>query len=412
MKKKKVKSKKKRIGKNKTRSKKIKKPKIKKPKIKKSKIRKRRTILKKKKYKNKKSIKKLKKKITKKPIDRLRSIKLPKLKLKKIKLIRFRPKKKQIFKIQKKIRQATEASFQKVINFILTPFFRAYDNYFENKKIKKLEKISFEKKEREREIIKTEKKILEDKKKELYFEKKLEKERKDDLKKFIQEGQAQLRKELQVKKRKLYESMQIQRKLDMFAKREARECASLETLALKENISEYKTVQDAIERIRIKYKLIRENKIRERIASLGIEVESQDTREDLYRKEKEFNEKRLQVEIVLESFFRSAQSLVFAINRRHLPKQSDVLRTIDKRWDENLFYVRYDNEIEENWIFLVYLEDDQKTIAVEDKSDEQKNIVKKFNTNQVFAYSDFLTDRIVAHIDRAYKKKDKNNKLN
>ena len=352
-----------------------------------------------------KKIKKTRK--IKQPLDRLKAIKLSKFKLKKIKVPKIKLKRKQIAKIRKYTSQITKLGFQKVVNFLLTPIFRAYDNYFENKKIKRLEKIAFEKKERERQIKEEEQKLIEDKKRELQFEKKLERERKYDLRKFIQEGQAQLRKDLQDKKRKLYEGMQIQRKLDQFAKREAKEVAGLEHMALRENISEYRTVQEAIERIRLKYKQIRENKIRKRIGDLGIHVEDQDTREDLFRKEKEFNEKRLQVEIVLESFFRSAQSLVFQINKRWLPKQSEILRVIDRRWEENLFYIRYDTEIEDNWIFLIYLEDDdtdKKTIAVEDKSDESKNIVKKFSTNEVFAYSDFLTDRIVAHLDRLFQK--------
>ena len=133
------------------------------------------------------------------------------------------------------------------------------------KKSKDWKKIAFEKKERERQIKEEEQKLIEDKKRELQFEKKLERERKYDLRKFIQEGQAQLRKDLQDKKRKLYEGMQIQRKLDQFAKREAKEVAGLEHMALRENISEYRTVQEAIERIRLKYKQIRENKIRKRI---------------------------------------------------------------------------------------------------------------------------------------------------
>ena len=175
-------------------------------------------------------------------------------------------------------------------------------------------------------------------------------------------------------------------------------------LAIKENIAEYKNVQEAIERIRLKYKLIRENKIKERIEALGISVESGDKREDLYRKEKEFNEQRLQVEIVLESFFRSSQSLIFQINKRWLPKKSEILRVIDRRWEENLFYIRYDDEIEENFIFLIYLEDNNKTITIEDKSDESKHVVKKFETNMVFSFSDYLTDRIVAHLDRLFQK--------
>ena len=368
----------------------------------------------KKKLRTKRKIKKIRAKKIKKtrkikrPLDRLKAIKLSRFKLKKIKVPKIKLKRKQMAKIQKYTGQIIKLSFQKVVNFLLAPIFRAYDNYFENKKIKRLEKIAFEKKERERQIKEEEQKLIEDKKRELQFEKKLERERKYDLRKFIQEGQAQLRKDLQDKKRKLYESMQIQRKLDQFAKREAKEVAGLEHMALRENISEYRTVQEAIERIRLKYKQIRENKIRKRIGDLGIHVEDQDTREDLFRKEKEFNEKRSQVEIVLESFFRSAQSLVFQINKRWLPKQSEILRVIDRRWEENLFYIRYDNEIEDNWIFLIYLEDDdtdKKTIAVEDKSDESKNIVKKFNTNEVFAYSDFLTDRIVAHLDRLFQKR-------
>ena len=353
-----------------------------------------------------KKIKKTRK--IKQPLDRLKAIKLSKFKLKKIKVPKIKLKRKQIIKIQKYTVQITKLSFQKVVNFILTPIFKAYDNYFENKKIKKLEKIAFEKKESERQIKEKEQKLIEDKKREFQFEKKLERERKYDLAKFIQFGQAELRKSLQDKKRKLYESMQIQRKLDQFAKREAKEVANLEQIALRENISEYRTVQEAIEKIRLKYKQIRENKIKERIENLGVQVSDQDTREDLYRKEKEFNEKRLQVEIVLESYFRSAQSLVFQINKRWLPKRSEILRVIDRRWEENLFYIRYDNEIEDNWIFLIYLEEgntDKKTIAVEDKSDESKNIVKKFSTNEVFAYSDFLTDRIVAHLDRLFQKR-------
>ena len=395
------KKKKKSLKKNIAKKRKIKK-KLYKVYFKKKKIKHKRNIKKKKQNKRKKTTK-----LRRQPLDRLKSLKfsLPKIKKTKFKL-KF--KKKQISKIRKQTAKITKISLQKIANYILRPFFVAYDSYFENKKLKKLAKIALDKKEEEKKIKEYEKQKIDEKRKELQFEIKLERERKNDLKKFIQEGQAQLRKELQEKKRKLYESMQVQRKLDQFAKREANEIANLERLSLKENISEYRSVQEAIERIRFKYKQIRENKIKERIEALGITVESGDTREDLYRKEKEFNEKRLQVEIVLESFFRSAQSLVFQINKRWLPKKSEILRVIDRRWEENLFYIRYDNEVEDNWIFLIYLEDnntDSKTITIEDKSDESKNILKKFNTNEVFAYSDFLTDRIVGHLDRIFKKK-------
>ena len=79
-------------------------------------------------------LKKLKGKVVKKPIDRLLAIKIPKLKLKKIKVLKFKFKKKTIYKVKKKAGEITKITFQKVVNFVLTPIFRAYDNYFENKK--------------------------------------------------------------------------------------------------------------------------------------------------------------------------------------------------------------------------------------------------------------------------------------
>ena len=113
-----------------------------------------RKIKKNKSYKKKTRIKsktnKIKKKIVKKPVDRLLAIKLPKIKLNKIKVPKIIIKKKKLLKIKKQASLFTSTSFQKVINFILTPIFRAYDNYSENKKIQRLEKIAFDKKEIER----------------------------------------------------------------------------------------------------------------------------------------------------------------------------------------------------------------------------------------------------------------------
>ena len=73
-----------------------------------------------------------------------------KFKFKKIKLPKFSFKKKRINRIKKKASEITKSNFQKAINFILTPIFRVYDNYFENKKIKQLEKIEREQKEKTR----------------------------------------------------------------------------------------------------------------------------------------------------------------------------------------------------------------------------------------------------------------------
>ena len=375
---------------------------------------------KKKKPQKKKKIKKFKKrrkvkskKKIKKSSSRTRKINKRRKKVRKI------SKKKRTLKIKSKIKLPKillktpkfnlfeKLSFQGTINWLLQPIFRAYDNYLESKRIKKMEKMAFEKKEKEREKKLQTQLRLEEKKKELQFEKKLEIERKKDLKRFISEGQALLRKQKSDERRKLYETMQIQRRLDQFVKREKNEIFNLERYALREQISEYQTVQESIDKIRKKYQTIRETKVRENYRSMGISVEDTDTKEDLYEKHRLFEEQRKKVELVLESFFRSAQSLIFQLNRRWIPKNLEILRVIDKRWEENLFYIKLDSEIEDNWLMLIYLEDsnpDKQTIVVEDKTSE-KYMTKKFTTSSIFSYSDWMVDRWTQFLDREFKKK-------
>jgi hypothetical protein len=377
-----------------------------------------RKIIKKKLFKNRKKIKKkfkikkfkkikLKKiKKIKQPLDRLRSIKIPKFKLKKFKIVKF--KKKQIIKFKKNISQFTKFNFQKIINFILTPFFKAYDNYFENKKIKRLEKITFEKNEKEKRIKQEEKLILESKQRELKYEEKLARERSIDLKKFIRQEQAILRREQAEKRRHFLEQIKLDKKIKSFRKRELEEIKSLEKLALKEHREDYRLVEERLEKIKEKYRLIREQKIRERVESLGVEITDTDTKEDILQKEKDFAAHRQTIELVLESFYRSANSLVFQLNKRYIPKHKSILRVIDRRYESNECFIRYDDSPDEDWLILIYLEDsDAKKgkIVVENKTNPEKHETKSFETKEIFTYSDYLVDSMTAHIDRERQKK-------
>ncbi len=356
----------------------------------------------------KKKAKKSKKKAIKKPIDRLRSIKLPKFKLKRIRILKFKFKKKQVSKIKKQASQATKASFQKFVNFILTPVFRAYDNYFENKKIKQLQKIMLEKKEQDRKKKEEEKFNLEAKQRELKYEEKLAKERSLDLKKFIRKEQAILRQEQAKKRRQFLEEIKLDKKIKSFRKRELEEIKNLEKLALKEKRDDYRFVEERLEKIKEKYRLIREQKIRERVESLGVEISDTDSKEDILKKEKEYAEQRHIIELVLESFYRSANSLVFQLNKRYIPKHKSILRVIDRRYESNECFIRYDDSPDEDWLILIYLEDsDAKKgkIVVENKADNEKHETKSFDTKDIFAYSDYLVDAMTAHIDRERQKK-------
>ena len=128
----------------------------------------------------------------------------------------------------------------------------------------------------------------------------------------------------------------------------------------------------------------------------------------MQKKEKEYAEHRQTIELVLESFYRSANSLVFQLNKRYIPKYKSILRVIDRRYESNECFIRYDDSPDEDWLILIYLEDsDAKKgkIVVENKANPEKHETKSFETREIFTYSDYLVDAMTAHIDRERQKK-------
>ena len=362
---------------------------------------------KKKKLKSRKKAKKTK--ITKKT-KKSRKTKKKHRKSRKKKKIRVRKKAKRIRipKLKEERKHLIKLGFQKVINFVLQPFFRAYDDYREKRKIEKLRKIALEKKERERQIKEERRLRYEAKQRELRDEIKLAKTREQDLKKFIRQEQAILRKEQAEKRRRFLEEIKLEKKIESFRKRELQEIKNLEKIALQEERDDYKQVEARLEKIKDKYRLIREQKIKERVESLGVEISDADTKEDLLQKEKEYAEHRKTIELVLESFYRSANSLVFQLNKRYIPKHKSILRVIDRRYESNECFIRYDDSPDEDWLILIYLEDsDAKKgkIVVENKANPEKHETKSFATKEIFTYSDYLVDAMTAHIDRERQKK-------
>ena len=311
-------------------------------------------------------------------------------------------------KLKKQRKQPMKLSFQKVINFVLRPIFRAYDDFREKRKIEKLRKIALEKKERERQIKEEERLRYEAKQQELRDEVKLARERSIDLKKFIRQEQAILRREQAQKRLRFLEEIRLEKKIESFRKRELQEIKHLEKLALQEQREDYRPVEERLEKIKEKYRLIREQKIRERVESLGVEISDTDTKEDLLQKEKQYAEHRQTIELVLESFYRSANSLVFQLNKRYIPKHKSILRVIDRRYESNECFIRYDDSPDEDWLILIYLEDsDAKKgkIVVENKANPEKHETKSFETKDIFTYSDYLVDVMTTHIDRERQKK-------
>jgi len=352
------------------------------------------------KIKKRKKTKKVKKK--KQPLDRLKSIKFPKIK--KIRILKTKIKKRKDLNIKKRLGQMAI----KLINAALYPLFRAYDDFREKRKIQKLRKIAIEKKEKERQIKEERRLRYEAKQQELRDEIKLARERSHDLKKFIRQEQAILRREQAEKRLRFLEEIRLEKKIESFRKRELQEIKNLEKLALREQREDYRPVEERLEKIKEKYRLIREQKIRERVESLGIEISDTDTKENLLQKEKEYASHRQTIELVLESFYRSANSLVFQLNKRYIPKHKSILRVIDRRYESNECFIRYDDSPDEDWLILIYLEDSDATkgkIVVENKANPEKHETKSFETKDIFTYSDYLVDVMTAHIDRERQKK-------
>ena len=356
-----------------------------------------------KKKQSKKSRAKRKKSVKVKPKKKLRKNKTKEFFRKIVRLSdNFRPRIKFNFDFDKKLQNFFQGIANKINDF---------KEVLEEERIKrKKERLKIIQKERSEEVKKNKIKQMEQikiKQEEIKEEKKIERERKVDLKKFIREEQAKLRSERATRQRTFLEKIRLEKKIEQFRKREALEIKKLEKFVLKQEREDYTEVQDRINQIKLKYQAIRDQKIRERIEQLGIHVSDTDSRSDLLEKERLFNLEREKIENTLESFYRSMASCIFQLNRRWLPKKMSLLRVIDNRYETSEIFIKSDEETDENWLILVYLKDNNPNskIVVEDKTDDNKNSSIEYNTNEIFTFSDNLVDSLTAMIDRKFKTK-------
>ena len=280
-------------------------------------------------------------------------------------------------------------------------------DYRQRKKIEKLNKIEKERKKREKQAVLDEKLRRKLKEQELKQEIRIEKERKKDIKIFLRKEQAKIRKEQAARQKKFLFELKLSKQIDNFKKRETKELQNLEKIALKEERSDYAGLQTRIEELKEKYRAIRDQKIKERVEALGVEVQQGDDRSALLEKEKHYNLERQKIEDCLESFYRSSASLCFQINRKYIPKHLSILRVIDLRYEQSEIYIRWDDSPEEDWLILIYLKNNslKDGIVIEDKTDPEKNISHEFKTTEIFKASDMMVDSLIKLLERERKKK-------
>ncbi len=281
----------------------------------------------------------------------------------------------------------------------------------EKQKREKIKEMEREKIEAKKRFIQQEEMALKSKALELKEEKELSRQLTIDLKRFLREDQAELRRERAEKQRKFLEQIKLEKKIEGFVRREEKEVQALSKYVLSQQRESYEEVKLRIDKIKEKYKALRQQKveeaIRERLTQFGVEVKDSDTKEILLEKERVYNEEREKVEYALESFYRSSHSLCFMISKRYLSKHLPIMRCIDKRIEESAIYIKWDDTPEDEWLICIYLKDDSPTegIVIEDKTDPEKNISKEFKRDQIFDASDFMVDSLTALLERERNKR-------
>jgi hypothetical protein len=376
------------------------------------------------KTKVKKKVKK-KTKFTSKKVKKIKSkIKPRKINKNKKKIQNKRVSKKQNFilkiinfqnSIKPQLRLKINFSIEKYIQAFFDKIASTIHEYKETKKdearrlkLEKLEKERQEKinleneKQKQKELkIKLQEQALKD-------EIKLDKQRAKDIKIFLRKEQALLRIEQAEKQKQFLKQLRLEKQIEKFRIREVKELEKLEKISLREKRDDYAGLQQRIEKLKEKYRIIRDQKIKERVEALGVKLQGDEDRETLLQKEKEYTIARQKIEFALESFYRSASSLVFQLNKRHITRHMSIFRCIDKRFETGEIFVKWDESSDEDWLLLIYIKNNSpdEGIVIEDKTNPEKNISHDFKNNEIFKASDTMVDSLTQLIAR---KRAKNN---
>ena len=255
----------------------------------------------------------------------------------------------------------------------------------------RIEKIELQKAKQEEVLEKTRLK-----EKALKEEARLEKQRNKDIKLFLRKEQAILRREQAEKQKQFLKQLQLERQIEKFRIREVKELEKLEKIALKEKREDYQGLQERIDKLKEKYRVIRDQKIKERVEALGVKLQGNEDRETLLIKEKEYTLARQKVEFALESFYRSASSLVFQLNKRHITREMSILRCIDRRFETGEIFIKWDEAEDEDWLLLIYIKNNSpdEGIVIEDKTNPEKNHSYEFKNIDIFKASDTMVDAL------------------
>jgi len=369
---------------------------------------------KKKKFKSfKKSEKtyKKRKKIYKKKSKKIKKIKSRNIKKKNINYKVLKVKKESLTLKLVKLQLSLKPEFNFKINFSLEKYIQGFfdkisetissykilkDDEKRRLKLEKIEnqrkaKIALEKQKIEEETLK-----VKLKEQTLKDEARLEKQRTKDIKLFLRKEQAILRIEQAEKQKQFLKQLRLDKQIEKFRIREVKELEKLEKISLREKREDYAGLQERIDKLKEKYRIIRDQKIKERVEALGVKLQGDEDRETLLSKEKEYTLSRQKIEFALESFYRSASSLVFQLNKRHITRNMSIFRCIDRRFETGEIFIKWDESEDEEWLLLIYIKNNSpdEGIVIEDKTNPEKNLSHEFRSVDIFKASDTMVDSL------------------
>ena len=381
--------------------------------------------------KRKKKSKKIKKKVRKKIFKRINHTKKKakkfrsKLKYKKIKKIKkvnkviksIKPKKQNFILKLINLQNSLKPEINLKINFGIEKFIQSFFDKIANTigqykilkkdetrrlKLEKIEKARQEKIDLQNQKQKEQELKIKLKEQTLKEEIRLEKQRTRDIKLFLRKEQAILRIEQAEKQKQFLKQLRLEKQIEKFRVREVKELEKLEKISLKEKRDDYAGLQQRIEKLKEKYRIIRDQKIRERVEALGVKIQGDEDRDTLLQKEKDYTLARQKIEFALESFYRSASSLVFQLNKRYITRHMSIFRCIDRRFETGEIFVKWDETSDDEWLLLIYIKNNSpdEGIVIEDKTNPEKNISHEFKNNEIFKASDTMVDSLTQLIAR------------
>ena len=326
-----------------------------------------------------------------------------------LKIIRFQDKLKPKFNFNffESTKKFIKGFFQKITDTI-EDYNIIKEEERKRKKLEEIQSIEKERIERDKQAKVDEDLKIKLKEQAIKEDIKIEKEIVKDIKLFLRKEQAIVRREQADKQRKFLIQLKLDKQIEKFRIREVKELEKLEKISLKEKREDYSGLQERIEKLKAKYRVIRDQKIRERVEALGVKIQEDDDRETLLQKEKDYTIARQKIELSLESFYRSANSLVFQLNKRHITKHMSIFRCIDRRFETGEIFIKWDESNDDEWLILIYIKNNlpDEGIVIEDKSNPEKNLSHEFKSNEIFKASDMMVDSLTRLIARTREKKD------